>query len=772
MDIRSWLKKTPQSDESTTELDVAEPSQSNTVVDSEIQSASNSPLLPDYQPDNVVPDRANISSDPVTHSAPTSCDSQNPFPREPYQPDVSLIPTQAVKGKKLKFQQKWFDNYTWLHYDIDSGSVLCHVCVTAKQNNLLGLAKNSDAAFLSKGFKNWRKGVEKFEAHAKSQTHRLASSNLLQKKKSDGVLVQMNKGLLQEQKQSRACLLKLISSLKYLAGQGLAIQGRKSDDGNFIELLNLRSEDIEGLRSWLARKHSYTSHHIQNDILRIMCHMILRKIVKDVNNPSKVFGIIVDGTQDIQGKEQQSICLRYVSDTFDIKEEFLGLYNVDSTSGEAICAMILDALIRLQLSAEKLRSQTYNGAANMSGKFHGCQAAIKKHQPLARFIHCGAHITQLVVAKSVQQAAFIRDALDHIHEFDKLYTRSAKFKHLYLSQNYDDVEVVNPGPIKPIYPTRWLTRFAAVKSVLQNYSHILNALQTAAENFGTSGAARANGIYACLANSKCVLGLHAASPILELLETLNRSLQGSSVQVHGMIRNVQLVKTELSNIRTSESFESIFKKAQEMIDGLGLEPVILPKRKIPRRFQEGEAAEHQFKSAEEVYRTQFYAAIDVAITSLDEYFDSPDITEYQELSNMLVTGAFSSDLVKNYPELGSSTLAVELQMYVNNFKRLTLAEHLIVFREMEQSVRRMFPAVENLLRLLLTSPASSCEAERSFSALRRLKTWLRSTMTQTRLNHVAICHGHRDMLSEISGQEIAEEFVRANDARCRVFGKF
>ena len=209
-----------------------------------------------------------------------------------------------------------------------------------------------------------------------------------------------------------------------------------------------------------------------------------------------------------------------------------------------------------------------------------------------------------------------------------------------------------------------------------------------------------------------------------------------------------------------------------MIDGLGLEHVILPKRKIPRRFQEGEAAEHQFKSAEEVYRTQFYAAIDVAITSLDEYFDSPDITEYQELSNMSVTGAFSSDLVKNYPELGSSTLAVELQMYVNNFKRPTLAEHLIVFREMEQSVRRMFPTVENLLRLLLTSPASSCEAERSFSALRRLKTWLRSTMTQTRLNHVAICHVHRDMLSEISGQEIAEEFVRANDARCRVFGKF
>ena len=54
----------------------------------------------------------------------------------------------------------------------------------------------------------------------------------------------------------------------------------------FNELFNLRAEDIAGLHSWLARKHSYTSHPIQNDILRIMCHMVLRKIIKEVNDQS------------------------------------------------------------------------------------------------------------------------------------------------------------------------------------------------------------------------------------------------------------------------------------------------------------------------------------------------------------------------------------------------------------------------------------------------------------------------------------------------------
>ena len=205
------------------------------------------------------------------------------------------------------------------------------------------------------------------------------------------------------------------------------------------------------------------------------------------------------------------------------------------------------------------------------------------------------------MAKAVQQAAFIRDALDHIHELDKLYTQSGKFKNLYLRQNCDDVEAIKPGSLKPICSTGWLTRLSAVKSVLNNYSHVLDALQEAAANFGTSGAARANSIYSCLVNIKCVLGLHATVPILEPLETLNRSLQGSSVQVDGMIESVRLVKTELLNICTLETFSEIFNKAHMMSDNLGLESVSLRRRKIPR-FEEGEAAEHRHQRAKEEYR--------------------------------------------------------------------------------------------------------------------------------------------------------------------------
>ena len=206
---------------------------------------------------------------------------------------------------------------------------MCHIYATAKQENLLDLAKRANDSFLSKGFKIWKKRMKKFDAHERSNTHRLALSNNLQKKKGDSVLVQINCSFFLQQKQARTALIKIISSLRYLAGQGLAIQGRNSDDGNFNELLTFREKDIAGLHSWLARKHSYTSYPIQNDILRIMCHMVLRKIRKEVNDQSINFGIVVNGTQDIQRKELQCICVRYVTDTFQIKEEFLGLYNIE-----------------------------------------------------------------------------------------------------------------------------------------------------------------------------------------------------------------------------------------------------------------------------------------------------------------------------------------------------------------------------------------------------------------------------------------------------------
>ena len=69
--------------------------------------------------------------------------------------------------------------------------------------------------------------------------------------------------------------------------------------------------------------------------------------------------------------------------------------------------------------------------------------------------------------------------------------------------------------------------------------------------------------------------------------------------------------------------------------------------------------------------------------------------------------------------------------------------------------REMFSEIVRLLRLYLTIPATTATAERSFSSLRRIKTYLRSTMTEQRLNNILLLHAHKEMMDALNLTEIA-----------------
>ena len=59
-------------------------------------------------------------------------------------------------------------------------------------------------------------------------------------------------------------------------------------------------------------------------------------------------------------------------------------------------------------------------------------------------------------------------------------------------------------------------------------------------------------------------------------------------------------------------------------------------------------------------------------------------------------------------------------------------------------------------------PASNAMSERSFSTLRRVKTYLRSTMRQDRLNYLMILHVHKERTDALDLKEVANEFVGLN----------
>ena len=64
--------------------------------------------------------------------------------------------------------------------------------------------------------------------------------------------------------------------------------------------------------------------------------------------------------------------------------------------------------------------------------------------------------------------------------------------------------------------------------------------------------------------------------------------------------------------------------------------------------------------------------------------------------------------------------------------------HMVVkkFQKMSAGVRAHFSEVFILIKLLLIAPATNAVSERSCSTLRRIKTYLRTTMTQNRMNNI------------------------------------
>ena len=68
----------------------------------------------------------------------------------------------------------------------------------------------------------------------------------------------------------------------------------------------------------------------------------------------------------------------------------------------------------------------------------------------------------------------------------------------------------------------------------------------------------------------------------------------------------------------------------------------------------------------------------------------------------------------------------------------------------EDGTRKLF--MKDILQLLCiygTLTSTSCPAERSFSALRRVKNYLGSTMSQDRLSHVCLLHAHKQLMGEL-----------------------
>ncbi|XP_047122948.1 uncharacterized protein LOC124806252 [Hydra vulgaris] len=227
--------------------------------------------------------------------------------------------------------------------------------------------------------------------------------------------------------------------------------------------------------------------------------------------------------------------------------------------------------------------------------------------------------------------------------------------------------------------------------------------------------------------------------------------------------------------QNEENFNSIFMTASKLLEDLGLKIKIL---RITGK--QTNRANLNTKDPLTYYRVNVYLPLlDSIVLDLQFRFSDETLNSFElnvaiprNLLNKTKTEltAFITNILsfmKGLPNINTIDENVQLMKVSSEFEFLELKWKDAIKKQQDllecaleaykQCNGNVFPLIKCILQLLCTLPVSVASGERSFSVLKRLKTWLRFNIGQERLNGLAMIHIHRDCI--INVEEIIDSFA-------------
>jgi hypothetical protein len=135
----------------------------------------------------------------------------------------------------------------------------------------------------------------------------------------------------------------------------------------------------------------------------------------------------------------------------------------------------------------------------------------------------------------------------------------------------------------------------------------------------------------------------------------------------------------------------------------------------------------------------------------------------QEMDNTTIT-LHCDELVSQFPgdlDLSLKEECIQLRHYILQSERLLSTPNPITLC-MELSAKQLtstFPNVDTALRMFLCKPIANCSGERSFSAMKRVKNYNRSTTGQQRMDSLSLLTIECDVMNSIDYNDVIDTFA-------------
>ena len=132
---------------------------------------------------------------------------------------------------------------------------------------------------------------------------------------------------------------------------------------------------------------------MQNEMLKVMALEVLRDVAASLQC-IPLYSIMADETTDSSSREQVVICLRWVDNSLNAHEEFIGLQQIDRRDAATITFTHKDVLHRMSIRLTGARGQCYGGCSKLSGAKTRVATNIKSDEPRTVFTHCYGYCIQ------------------------------------------------------------------------------------------------------------------------------------------------------------------------------------------------------------------------------------------------------------------------------------------------------------------------------------------------------------------------------------------
>ncbi|TYI36761.1 hypothetical protein ES332_A03G164000v1 [Gossypium tomentosum] len=312
--------------------------------------------------------------------------------------------------------------------------------------------------------------------------------------------------------------------------------------------------------------------------------------------------------------------------------------------------------------------------------------------------------------------------------------------------------IFNIGTLQLPGETRWSSHLNSVTSLLKMYnatSTILENLKNTTSNYSQRG--DAHNAYNSLRSFEFIFILHVMKEVLGITDKLCQALQRRSQDILNAMSLLLTTKDLIQKLR-DDGWNELLKNVISFCESSELDfPNMNAQYIVGRSHNKKEDV-----TVEHHYRVDiFFATIDTHLQELKSRFNE-NVVELLTLTIALdpkeFFKLFDIDKIcilvnKFYPEYFSQQEKERLPYELKHYELDSV----------------MYPLVDRLICLILTLPVSTTSLERAFSAMKIVKTRLRSKMKDDFLKSSLVMYIEKEIAEKFDINEIIDDFSKVND---------